>query len=103
MSDIKSKAITANSLVDGRVLYLGVDDSWVDKFIGAKLFSTKEVEGALEAANARTDEITGAYAIEISGDGLAGRERLRELIRSRGPTVRLDLGKQALDHVVRPQ
>ena len=100
--DVKSKAITANSLLDGRVLYLGVDGDWIDEVIGAKLFSVNEIDDALQSANARTEEITGAYAIEISGDELTGRERLRELIRSRGPTVRLDLGKQAPNQAVQP-
>lgn len=95
MKDVKSKVITANALSDGRVVYLAQDGRWVDMLVQAKLFSGAELDEALEQANARAKEITGAYAIEISEHGLVGRDRLREKIRSLGPTVRLDLGKQS--------
>ena len=72
------KAITANRLSDGAVVYLGDD------------------EAALTAAQGRKTEIADAYLITVSEDGaLSGRERLRETIRTAGPTVRLDLGYQA--------
>ena len=89
------KAVTANLLATGAVVYLGGDRAWVSSLSDAALFSPDDAETALSEAKARTEEIAGAYLIEASEDGAGGRERLRETIRSKGPTVRADLGKQA--------
>lgn len=89
------KAITGNHLADGRVVYLAEDGSWADHINAARSFDDQEADTALQEANARTTEITDAYLIEVEDGAPAGREALRERIRSAGPTVRRDLGKQA--------
>ena len=89
------KAITGNLLRNGRVVYLTLDGTWTDHLAKAHTFADDDAEGALESAKQRVIEIAGAYLIEVNAGAAAGREALRETIRSAGPTVRRDLGKQA--------
>ena len=90
------KAITANRLGDGAVVYLTEDQSWTSDLAKAARFDNDAAKAALENAEARATEIAGAYLFEVSDAGApAGREALRETIRKDGPTVRLDLGYQA--------
>jgi hypothetical protein len=89
------KAITANRLSDGVVVYLGADDQLVERFEHAALFDAGVAEDKLAHLLARKTVIAGAYLVEATPSGPVGRERLRETIRRDGPTVRRDLGKQA--------
>ena len=90
------KAVTANLLADGRVVYLAADGSWAERLAGAAIFEDDAAAHALTAAQARAIEIADAYLIEAEAGGApAGREAFREAIRNCGPTVRPDLGKQA--------
>ncbi len=89
------KALTANRLSDGAVLYLGHDDALVERFEHAVLFDDAEAKAKLSKLVERATVIAAAYVIEADETGPAGREALRETIRSKGPTVRRDLGKQA--------
>ncbi len=89
------KAITANRLSDGVVLYLGPDGDFVERFEHAALFEDAAAKLAVEEAQARATAIATAYLIEADETGPIGREALRETIRKSGPTVRRDLGKQA--------
>ncbi len=87
------RVISANRLGDGIVVYLTADGGWSERIARARL-----IDGG-EAGAAALDGLSGAavvdpYLIDISG----GDRRpilKRERIRARGPTVRLDLGKQA--------
>lgn len=90
------KAVTANRLRDGRVVFLAPDQAWVERLTHAAAFDDAAAQGALERARSRVTEIAAAYLIEVADGGApAGREALREGIRNNGPTVRPDLGKQA--------
>lgn len=89
------KAITANRLTDGEVVYVGADDALVDRFERARLFDDGAAEEALAEILTRKTVIAAAYLIDAEEAGLVGREALRETIRKNGPTVRRDLGKQA--------
>lgn len=90
------KAVTANRLDDGAVVYLSADGSWTADVAAAARFADADAAAALEAAQARATEIADAYLFEVDESGaLAGRETLRETIRKSGPTVRRDLGYQA--------
>ncbi len=89
------KAITANRLSDGVVVYLGADGRLVDRFDHAALFDDAIADEKLALVLARKTVIAGAYLIDATEKGPVGRERLREAIRRDGPTVRRDLGKQA--------
>lgn len=90
------KAVTANRLDDGAVVYLKDDESWTGDLAAAASFGEEAAKAALEAAQARATEIADAYLIDVDDNGApAGRETLRETIRKSGPTVRPDLGYQA--------
>ncbi len=90
------KAVTANRLDDGAVVYLGDDDSWTPTLAAAARFENDEAKSVLAAALSRVKEISDAYLIDVDENGApAGRETLRETIRKSGPTVRTDLGYQA--------
>lgn len=89
------KAITANRLTDGAVVYVGANGVLVERFEHAQLFDGASAGGALAEVLSRKTIIAAAYLIDAEEAGPVGREALRETIRTNGPTVRRDLGKQA--------
>ena len=90
------KAITANLLSDGAVVYLDESGEWTAELAKAARYEGDAAEAALADAKLRATEIADVYLIEVSEDGApAGRATLRETIRTAGPTVREDLGYQA--------
>jgi hypothetical protein len=89
------KAITANRLSDGVVVYIDDAGEFVERFERAALFDDDAANDALARAQAQDQAIAAAYLIEATRDGPAGKEALRESIRRNGPTIRRDLGKQA--------
>ncbi|MEW5423630.1 DUF2849 domain-containing protein [Amorphus sp. 3PC139-8] len=93
------KVVTANRLIDGIVVFLGRSQRWVEQIDDVSPF---EDDAAIEAALAyaarcvEAREIVEPYAIDVRADKHGVTPvRLREAIRAKGPTVRLDLGKQA--------
>jgi hypothetical protein len=95
----KGQLITANRLRDGIAVFLTRAGEWSEVIDEAVLALEPQAAAALEA-RAREDErktlVTGAYLIDA--ERLNGRVRaahIRERMRALGPTVRLDLGKQA--------
>jgi hypothetical protein len=90
------KAVTANRLDDGAVVYFSTDAGWTADVSAAARFDDADAAAALETVQARATEIADAYLFEVDENGaLTGRETLRETIRKSGPTVRTDLGYQA--------
>ena len=90
------KAITANRLSDGLVVYLDGNDQWTEKQSDAARIDNDESVAALAAAQSRVGEIADAYLIDVNETGAPdGRAKIRETIRKSGPTVRADLGYQA--------
>ncbi|MEL6790837.1 MAG: DUF2849 domain-containing protein [Pseudomonadota bacterium] len=89
------KIITGNHLHHGRVLYLGADDHWVEAINEAAALDDDHALEALAAAQRRVTEIADLYLIDVAGGEPSGRDALKETIRSAGPTIRDDLGKQA--------
>ena len=94
-----SQVVIANRLSDGTVVFLATDGGWVESLQGADVALDEAAAQALLdkglAAEGR-NEVVGAELIGVAVDG--GEivpTRFRERIRSRGPTVRTDLGKQA--------
>ena len=88
-----NKAITANRLGDGVVVFLDGNYGWSERFADARLVAT---DGELEdltliATRAEvTGQVVGAYPIEVDVDSASGSTRpaqLRERIRAFGPTV----------------
>lgn len=91
--------ITGNRLTDGVVVYLTAEGAWTERVEDATATAEPELRQSLEEkANAAIakQEVTHWEAIEVElRDGLLTAVKNMEAIRSRGPTVRRDLGKQA--------
>ncbi|HYH21475.1 MAG TPA: DUF2849 domain-containing protein [Azospirillum sp.] len=92
------KAITANRLRDGAVVWLGPQGDWVERVEQAAVFDDATAQPAL--ADAATSEaaniVVGVYAFEVEVvDGRPVPLRQRERIRAQGPSIRTDVGKQA--------
>jgi Protein of unknown function (DUF2849) len=85
------KAITANRLDDGRVVFLDDAGGWTADLVSARFVSDgAELDAALTHAQAQMDArvVVEAYAIDIvEADGRPVPARMRERIRAEGPTV----------------
>ena len=94
------QVLTANRLRDGDVVYWQ-NGEWADHFADAELLRDKpSADAALEAAQAfvKGRVVVNPYLFAVRDDD--GRIRAveeREIIRSEGPSVRRDLGKQAME------
>jgi Protein of unknown function (DUF2849) len=96
----KGQVMTANRLRDGEVVFLTRSGEWNERIDEAVLALEPQAQKALEA---RADEavkttlVTGPYFFDAERrDGRIRAVHMRERIRTLGPTVRRDLGKQAL-------
>ena len=95
-----TQVLTANRLRDGDVVYWR-GGAWVEAFKDAEVFADKtSADAALAAAQAcvKGRIVVGTYLFAVRDE--AGRIRAveeREIVRSEGPSVRRDLGKQALE------
>lgn len=81
------KLLTANRLTDGRVVYLGEANQAVDAIEAALVLDTEAAEAALVLAQSRPAVFVSPYLIEVEAREPSGRDRLKERIRSAGPTV----------------
>ena len=94
-----SQMLTANRLRDGDVLYRK-GDGWVLTLADGDVYDQAGAAAALAAAQAETvrNMFVAPYLFEVrvSGDVITPVKE-REIIRAAGPTVRVDLGKQAGD------
>jgi hypothetical protein len=93
-----SEVITANRLTDGVVVFRA-GGGWVEDFAEAAVYEDDEAAKAA-LARAREDEagnlVVDAYPVVVEmRAGHYAPKALREAIRAAGPTIRLDLGKQA--------
>lgn len=92
------KALTGCDLPTGEVIYRTADGGWSLNIADALLMDDAFAETALADAKKQETVVVGPYLIVMDGPGVpTHREAMRENIRARGPTVRLDLGKQAED------
>ena len=80
------KLLTANRLVDGKVVWLG-EAGWSQDFARAMRLDPDQAAAALEAAQSGARNLVGPYLIAVEDDRVERRERLRETIRAGGPTV----------------
>ncbi len=95
----KGQLITANRLRDGIAVFMTRSGEWSETIDDAALALEPAAVAALEA-RAKDDEkktiVTGAYLVEAERrDGRVRASHIRERMRALGPTVRIDLGKQA--------
>lgn len=80
--------VTANRLLDGKVIYRTREGTWVETFAQAARFSAQESEVALEAAQIDVTLVVKPYLVPLEdADTFAKRERNRESIRANGPSV----------------
>ena len=92
------QALTANRLHDGEVVYLAADGSWIERLGQAQVLSSKaEGEAALAKGiqAERELKVVNAYLLDLISPDASKPQKMREVIRAAGPTVRRDLGKQA--------
>jgi sulfite reductase (NADPH) hemoprotein beta-component len=93
------KAITANRLVDGEVVFWKAG-AWVDGFGDAQLFDEgqdAEVEAVVVKAKAQATVIVDPYPIDlVPVDGRLAPVSYRERIRALGPSNEPTHGKQAV-------
>ncbi len=94
------QCVTANRLVDGEVVYFTADGSWAERLEAAAVGEdAQSAQALLERAQAGVSDqiVVEPYLFEVvRGAGGIEAVSVRERIRRRGPTVRLDLGKQAV-------
>ena len=81
------KIITANRLSDGRVIYVGLNNQPVERIEQASTLDDATAQVVLADAAGRPEVFVNPYAVEVQGHAPSGRDRLKERIRSAGPTV----------------
>jgi len=89
-----AQVLTANRLAEGDVVYWRAG-AWVEAFGEAEVFEgDADAKAALAAAQrcVAANSVVNPYLLELK-DGRPAKER--EIIRALGPSVRVDLGKQA--------
>lgn len=83
--------LTANRLLDGRIVWLATDGSWQLKLEQAKIFPNDEVESALseQVQNAQKNQLVGVYGVQVhyTAQNLLVPVTSREQIRAAGPSV----------------
>ena len=94
-----AQAVTANRLNDGEVVYLDAAGNWAESLENSKFVTEKDEAAALLAQSEKSviDRIVlDPYLFDVTiENNVATPVKKREYIRANGPTVRLDLGKQA--------
>jgi hypothetical protein len=95
----KGQVMTANRLADGAVVFLTRGGDWSERIDDAALALEPQAAAALEARGneaVAANLISGPYLFDATREsGRVKASHIRERIRALGPTVRLDLGKQA--------
>lgn len=90
------KVITANALIEGDVIYLAANDTWVRRLSEAEVLTDEAVaQLRLLDAESRTGEAVGVYLAEVALDDAGPRPtHFREDFRATGPS-NYNHGKQA--------
>lgn len=91
--------LLASNLADGEVVFLG-PSGWERDHARARVARDKGEAEALEAfgkAEIAANRVVDVYLadVEVGADGVPTPLHYREKMRVKGPSVRLDLGKQA--------
>lgn len=81
------KAITANRLTDGRVIYRAANGQWVSDITQAEQLDDTVADARLAEAEAEAGIAVGPYLIDIEASRPGGQKWRRETIRLTGPTT----------------
>ncbi|HAY50155.1 DUF2849 domain-containing protein [Thalassospira sp.] len=94
------QVVTANRLDDGLVVFLTAQGGWSENINDARVADGKDAAEAMlaEASAPELDVvIVGPYLIDVEQqDGGLVPTKYREVLRTKGPSVREDLGYQAV-------
>ncbi|PKP64118.1 MAG: DUF2849 domain-containing protein [Alphaproteobacteria bacterium HGW-Alphaproteobacteria-8] len=94
----RAHIVSANDLLVGDVVYFTAADGWTRKLEEAALARTgDEAEALLARATRQQSRVVDPYLAEVALDGARAPRPLhfREVFRTRGPSHRTDLGRQA--------
>ena len=95
----KGQLVTANRLRDGIAVFLTRSGAWSETIDESALALEPQAAAALEVRAKEAEKanlVTGSYLIDAERrEGHVRAALIRERMRTLGPTVRLDLGKQA--------
>jgi sulfite reductase (NADPH) hemoprotein beta-component len=81
---------TANRLRDGRVVWLGAGDAWVERVAEAAVFAPAEHGAGLARAKRGEAEqrVVGVYGVEVAlKAGAPVPVKFRERLRAQGPSI----------------
>ena len=83
------KAITANRLTDGKVVYWTETGFWSEALEAAARLTPETIDDAMARANKDQLLVVGPYAMDLDEAGSApgGRKHVRESIRLTGPSA----------------
>ena len=93
-----AKVITANDLLTGDVIFLSRDSrSWTEFLHEAWVGESRQVVEQMLTIAAESHLVVDALAVDAEeNQGKLELKTYRDRLRSQGPSVRPDLGKQAL-------
>jgi hypothetical protein len=91
------KIVSANDLLEGDVVWLTPDHGWSRDLRAAAVAQAPDAaEALLSAAEAQPERVVGPFLADVEIEGGAPRPlHFREVYRTRGPSHRPDLGRQA--------
>ncbi|MFT9380625.1 MULTISPECIES: DUF2849 domain-containing protein [unclassified Gluconobacter] len=89
--------LTANRLLDGRIVWRGHDGHWTAKVAAAEKLDADAVNDVLESAQARAqhDGVVGVYEVAVRDVDPPEPVTVRERIRAHGPTVHPEFSVEA--------
>jgi hypothetical protein len=89
--------VSANHLLEGDVVYLTAEGGWTRELSAAAVARDAEAAAALLALAApQQSVVVDPYLADVALDGPVPRPlHYREVFRTRGPSNRPDLGRQA--------
>jgi sulfite reductase (NADPH) hemoprotein beta-component len=89
------KALTANRLLDGEVVFW-TGEGWSERFIDARVLDAPDAEAAEAHAKSQSTLLVDPYLIEVApAEGGLAPVSYRERLRALGPTNKPEHGKQA--------
>ncbi len=101
MSKIQhEKILIANDLLSGDVVFMGAT-GWVENHAASRIATNADEAAELQAiatAELAANHVVDAYLVDVirDADGIPQPIHYREQMRTKGPSNRLDLGKQAI-------